>query len=132
LLTLGYVIDPDSLLEQVAVTTPGQIVRFFARRDPQVYPYFAPVQSDCKYFETDSECVTALDGHIGQLFSKRLGDTRVPCVMLSGGIDSLTIMKYLKSLAGKLHSLNLLVQRFASDELEPARMAARHFRHGTP
>jgi len=62
LLTLGYVIDPDSLLEQVAVTTPGRLV-IFARRDPQVNPYF-PGQSDCKYFETDSECVTALDGHI--------------------------------------------------------------------
>jgi hypothetical protein len=128
LLTLGYVIDPDSLLEQVAVTTPGQIVRFFARRDPQVYPYFPLVQSDCKYFETDSECVTALDGAYRQLFSKRLGDTRVPCVMLSGGIDSLTIMKYLKeAYAGKLHSLTYSFKGLHPNELEPARMAARHF-----
>jgi len=45
-----------------------------------------------------------------------------------GGIDSLTIMKYLKeAYAGKLHSLTYSFKGLHPNELEPARMAARHF-----
>jgi hypothetical protein len=128
LLTLGYIIDPESLLQNVRVTMPGQIIKIDSTGRHSSHQYFSPVQLDCNYFATEIECVTALDTAYRDIFQKRYTADRLPCVMLSGGIDSLTLMKYAKELyEGDLLSLTYSFKGLYPNELEPARIAARHF-----
>lgn len=128
LLTMCYVVDPESLLENVRVTKPGQIVRFGLTGSPSVHQYYSPVQLECDYFRSESECVRNLDIAYLSVFQKRLGRVRTPCVLLSGGIDSLALMKYVKECySGKVLSLTYSFKGLQPNELEPARMAARHF-----
>jgi len=128
LLTLGYVLDPQSLIEDSHVTFPGQIAEFRRSGDVAVSTYFCPVCLDDRYLKTESECVSALDAAYRRLFLKRLTNGRVPCVLVSGGIDSLTILKYIKQVhSGRLTTLTFSFKGLQPNELEPARIAARYF-----
>jgi hypothetical protein len=127
LLTLSYVVDPHSLIEQASTTMPGQIIRFEADH-AAVSSYYSPVQNDVEYFETEGECVRAFDAAFQRTIEKRLANEHTPCVMLSGGIDSVMVLKYLTDAArGSVHTLTFTVKGLYPNELEPARIAAKYF-----
>jgi len=127
LLTLYYVVDPHSLIEQASTTMPGQIIRFEAN-NTVVSSYYSPVQNDVEYFETEGECVRDLDAAFQRTIEKRLADAHTPCVLLSGGIDSVMVLKYLMDAArGRVHTLTFTVKGLYPNELEPARIAAKYF-----
>lgn len=128
LLTLGYVLDPQSLIHHCRVTFLGEIVEFRPRGDVRVSSYFRPVSMGIQYLKTEAECVSALDAAYRKVFRKRLTNARVPCVLLSGGIDSVTILKYIKqAYSGPIISLTFSFKGLHPNELEPARIAARYF-----
>src|SRR5262245_8167372 len=83
LLTLGYVLDPYSLLDGVRTTQPGQIVSIDAR-GARVRDYYAPVRHDADYYRSESECLAGLDAAAERVFRKRMAATRVPVLLLSG------------------------------------------------
>jgi hypothetical protein len=127
LLTLYYVVDPHSLIEQASTTVPGQIIRF-EENNTVVSSYYSPVQDEADYFETEGECVRAFDAAFQRTIQKRLADERTPCVLLSGGIDSVMVLKYLTDAArGRVHTLTFTVKGLYRNELEPARIAAKYF-----
>jgi hypothetical protein len=128
LLALGYVLDPQSLIQDSRVTFPGQIASFSPRGDVTVTSYFSPVRMDVPYLKKEAECISALDAAYRETFEKRLTKARVPCVLLSGGIDSVTILKYIKkAYAGRIVTLTFSFKDLHPNELEPARIAARYF-----
>ncbi|MBV9157463.1 MAG: hypothetical protein JO097_14455 [Acidobacteriaceae bacterium] len=127
MMTLGYVVDPHSLIEPGYTTVAGEVITFekagFSRT-----VYYSPVQFECEYLNTEQECVSALDAAYKSVFQKRISGERVPCVLLSGGIDSLTLLKYVKTVReGRVVTLTFSVKGLYPNELEPARIAARHF-----
>ena len=127
LLTMSYVLDPYCLIQDARTTMPGQIVAFRCS-ETNTASHYAPVSFDLDNFETEEECITALDEAYRRVFQKLLASSRVPCVLLSGGIDSLTILKYIKDACpGRVVTLTSSFRGLAPNELEPARIAARYF-----
>jgi hypothetical protein len=63
------------------------------------------------------------------VFEKLLSPVRTPCVLLSGGIDSVTMLRYLSKLAPRrVFTLTFSFKDMYPNELEPSLIAARHFR----
>lgn len=128
LLTLGYVVDSHSLLQDSRVTCPGQLVAFRDGEDVAAGSYYSPVRLQVEYLQTESQCVSALDAAYRHAFQKRLATARTPCVLLSGGIDSLTMLKYIRqAYAGRITTVTFSFQGLLPNELRPARIAARYF-----
>jgi len=127
LLTLGYILDPNSLIADASVTMPGTVVTF-RKSGMSASCYYDPVNIQTEYFGSEQECVRKLEQSFCQVFEKRLTQGRTPCVLLSGGIDSVAMLKYVKQLhSGRVTTLTHSVQGLYPNELEPARIAARHF-----
>jgi len=126
LLTLNWVLDPYALIEGAATSFPGQIV-VFERDRTAVSEYYSPVQIDADYFQSERECVNALDAAFREVFQKRYTQARTPCVLLSGGIDSVTLLKYAREAAGgPVHTLTFNVKGVRSPDVEAARIVAKH------
>lgn len=127
LLTLTYVVDPYSLMTDCYVSMPGDIV-IFRQASVQKVSYYEPVNLSSKYFKTDDECVEMLDQALRDVFSKRLSGDRSPCVLLSGGIDSVTMLKYATELSPEpVRTITFSMPNLQPNDLAPARMAAQHF-----
>lgn len=126
LLTSNYVLDPYSLLEHAKVGVPGQIVNFTVNGLSSI-AYYVPVKLDSDYYDSEEECVRALDSALESTFAKLISPHRSPCVLLSGGIDSVCMLRYISRLApGRVRTLTFAVQG-SDDERRPAQIAARHF-----
>jgi asparagine synthase len=126
-LTMLYGLDPHSPIEGVYTTMPGQIVTL-SESAIETTPYYSPVKFDSEYLGSDRECVAVLDTAYQRVFRKRLTRERIPCVLLSGGIDSLTMLKYIKEAAQQpVLTLTFSFNNLHPNELGPARVAARHF-----
>jgi len=127
LLISYYVLDPFTLVEPVKCTMPGQVV-IFEKDCVEVSSYYSPVRLDVEYFRTESESVQALGDSFQRVFQKHVTEERTPCVLLSGGIDSVAMLKYLSEAAPeRVHSLTFSVRGQKKDEHKPARLAADHF-----
>jgi asparagine synthetase B (glutamine-hydrolysing) len=127
LLTLGYVLDPYSLLDGVRAMHPGQMASFDGPRT-DVTTYYTPVVLDANYYSSEKECLDGLDEVARGVFGKRLSAARTPVVLLSGGIDSMAMLCYLSELApGRVRSLTFAHAGMERDERGPALHAARHF-----
>lgn len=126
-LTMLYALDPYSPLDGVHTTMPGQIVSLSSSGISAEF-YYLPVKLDNEYLKSERECVAALDAAYQRVFLKRLTPDRTPCVLLSGGIDSLTMLKYAKEgVPGPVVTLTFSFKDLHPNELEPARVAARYF-----
>ncbi|HEV2495916.1 MAG TPA: asparagine synthase C-terminal domain-containing protein [Terriglobia bacterium] len=126
-LTMLHGLDPHSPIEGIQTTMPGQIVSL-SSSGAGAGSYYSPVRLDSEYLDSERECVAALDAAYQRVFRKRLTRERTPCVLLSGGIDSLTMLKYAKEAAlGPILTLTFSFKNLHPNELEPARIAARHF-----
>jgi asparagine synthetase B (glutamine-hydrolysing) len=126
LLTLNWVVDPYALIDGAGTTQPGQIIVFEPERTT-VSQYYSPVQLNVDYFRSEIECVNALDLAFREVFQKRYTPARAPYVLLSGGIDSVTMLKYVSQAAGgPVHTLTFNVLGVPSNDVEAARIVARH------
>ncbi len=126
--TMGFIVDPHSLIEGVKTTFPGQVITFRNSGGVVQSAYYSPVQFDVQYLQTESQCISELDSAYRKVFQKRLSEGRTPCVLLSGGIDSVTMLKYLKDACpDNLISVTMSYEGLYPNELEPARIAANHF-----
>lgn len=127
LLTIGFVLDPYSLLDGVRATQPGQMATITGPTTT-VTTYYTPVNFDADYYLSERACLEGLDAAAKQVFGKRVGANRTPVVLLSGGIDSMAMLVYLNEVApGRVHSLTFAHSGMERDELAPALRAARHF-----
>lgn len=125
-LTLNWVLDPYALIEGAGTTQPGQIIIFEPDRTT-VSQYYSPVRLNVDYFRSERECVNALDVAFRKVFQKRYTPARATCVLLSGGIDSVAMLKYAGQAAGgPVHSLSFSVLGVRSSDVEAARIVARH------
>ncbi|HTK77841.1 MAG TPA: asparagine synthase C-terminal domain-containing protein [Gemmataceae bacterium] len=126
LLTIGYVIDPYSLLDGVRTTQPGQIATFTGP-STALTTYYSPVNLAADYYPTERASLDGLDRSARRVFAKRISAGRTPLVLLSGGIDSMTMLAYLCEVApGRVHSLTFAHVGMERDERAPARLAAKH------
>jgi len=126
-LTMLYGLDPHSPIEGVQTTMPGQIVTL-SSSGISIDSYYSPVRLDSEYLGSERECVAAIDAAYQRVFRKRLTRDQPPCILLSGGIDSLTMLKYVKEAAhGPILSLTFSFKNLHPNELKPARLAARYF-----
>lgn len=128
LLALRYNLDPQTLVEGVKVTAPGLLfdVNSDGVRETR---YYKPVSYDSDYFTSMEACVTGLDGAFRAAFAKRYDPTRRCVVLLSGGIDSVAMLRYLTEVApGEVEAVTFgLKGDEQGDEVRSAQMAARHF-----
>ncbi len=127
LLVSFYGLDPYTLIESVQCTAPGEIVAL-GLENTAVASYYLPVSIESEYFSTLKESVQALGHSFNWVFQKRVSESRTPCVLLSGGIDSVAMLRYVSEFAsGRVHSLTFSVRGQAVTEHQPARLAAAHF-----
>ncbi len=128
LLALRYSLDPQTLVEDVLATTPGALVEIDGRTIRSL-TYHHPVTQDCDYFTSMEDCVHGLDEAFRAGFLKRYDPSRRCVVLLSGGIDSLVMLRYLTEIApGHVEAFTFgLKGDEQGDEVRAAQMAARHF-----
>lgn len=128
LLALRYSLDPTTLVEGVWSTAPGLYFEVNAAGVKAVR-YYAPVRYDSEYFATMNECVEGLDVAFRAAFSKRFDSSRRCVVLLSGGIDSVAMLRYLTEVAPR--RVEAFTYGLKGDEhgaeVRSAQMAARHF-----
>lgn len=127
LLTTYYTLDPYTLVEPARVTMPGQVV-ILSTDGVSSFQYYTSIQMEPSYYRDENECVHELDAVLRRSFIKRLSSERTPIVLLSGGIDSVAMVRYLTETSSRpVHTLTFSVRGQVKDEHEPARLAARHF-----
>lgn len=127
ILSTYYTLDPNTLLEGTNVSMPGQVVEI-SHKGIDTKDYFEQVQLTPEFYKDESECVRELDDAFQRVFRKRVTADRTPLVLLSGGIDSVAMVKFLsEGCDGPIHTLTFSVDGQAQDEHEPARIAAKHF-----
>ncbi|MDO8861663.1 asparagine synthase-related protein [Haliea sp. E1-2-M8] len=127
LLTTYYTLDPYALVEPVRVSVPGEFLRF---TDGEMVSkkYYEPVDFAPDYFRNEAECVRELDRSFDRVFKKRLATDRIPIVLLSGGIDSVAMVRYVtKHSDSPVHTLTFSVLGQKVDEHKPARIVSQHF-----
>lgn len=128
-LNLRYLLDPGTTLEGVSSSLPGTYA-VLNSAGQRLERYYAPVNVDAEYFRTMADCVSGLDQAFESTFRKRLEPSQPGLVMLSGGIDSVAMLRYLSKVApGRIRTFTLgLSTERDGDEMKAARMAADHFR----
>ena len=128
LLALRYSLDPQTQVEGVKATAPGLLFEVGPAGVREIR-YYKPVRYDSDYFTSMEECVAGLDCAFRAAFSKRYDPTRRCVVLLSGGIDSVAMLRYLTEVApGKVEAVTFGIKGDEQgDEVRSAQMAARHF-----
>ncbi len=128
LLALRYGLDPQTLVDGVWATSPGMLFEVGPAGIRETR-YHRSVAYDSDYFSSMGACVAGLDAAFRSAFTKRYDPTRRCVVLLSGGIDSVAMLRYLTELApGKIEAFTFgLKEDEEGDEVRSAQMAARHF-----
>lgn len=127
LLTLCYNLDPWSLLKDTYVIQAGDIARC-SSSGCDVRKYYSPIPEAPSYFTSIGECVEAIDAAMKETLRRRLDGAHVPLVMLSGGIDSIVMLRYLSEVApAEVHSLTFSVEGSLKNEMEEGRIASRYY-----
>jgi hypothetical protein len=127
LLTTYYTLDPYTLIDPIRVTMPGQSIEI-NKEGIITKNYYEQVQLSPQYYINEDECVHELDIAFRRVFRKRLETDSTPMVLLSGGIDSVAMVRYLSELSETpIHTLTFSVAGQEEDEHEPAKIAAKHF-----
>lgn len=98
LLTLGYGLDPTSPLKETSVVVNGRVATC-TRSGTEVQRYYEPVEPRPRPFETIDECIRTVDGALRGVVKQMINGAR-PLVMVSGGIDSLVLMRYVRDATG--------------------------------
>jgi len=123
--------DPDTLIEGVKVLPIGALAAFSASGALDgIHPYFSVADFECDYYGSVDACVRAVDQSLQEVFARRYGDRREPPhVLLSGGIDSLVVLHYLKEVVGEapIPTLTYGLKGFPGSDHADAQKAARYF-----
>lgn len=128
LLTAGFTLDPASLLEGVQVTQPGEVV-LCAPEGTTVKRYYSPVKFEVDYFRDEAEAVAGLGEGFSRVFGKHARSSRSPCVLLSGGIDSLAMLRYVQEASAEpVQTVTFSFEGLERNELLQGEIAARHAR----
>lgn len=126
-LTLRFPLDPHTLLEDTIVTEPGRCMSV-SREERDTDRFYEPVRAEVENYSSAKECVEAIDATLQQYFQRRVTGDRVPLVMLSGGIDSVVMLRYLAEVApDRTEALTFAVEGQENAELEEARIAAQYY-----
>jgi len=126
-LTLYYPLDPHTLLRNTRAIGIGSTG--ISKGDGVEYAtYYEPVKTDVDNYTSIEACVTDMDQVLREHFANRISPDSTPLVMLSGGIDSLVMLRYLSEAApSKTEAMTFAMERQEHHELEEARIAARHY-----
>lgn len=126
LLTFGYSLDPSNILANTVTIVLGRMATC-SFGHCRVTRYFEPVSVLADPYETLDECIYAIDRAMHSAIDLLLADS-VPLVMVSGGIDSLLLMKYVaEHTEGRFESMTFAVQGSERNELFEGSLAAQHF-----
>ena len=128
LLKLKFSVDPYTLLENVQSSMPGTYTEI-GTSGCRTEHYYDPVALDSQYFEDMSECVDGLDSAFRSTFQKRYDQSKDCLVLLSGGIDSVAMLRYLTAVGpGRVRAFTLgLATDREGAEIRAAQTAAAHF-----
>ncbi|WP_263841484.1 asparagine synthase-related protein [Salinibacter sp.] len=126
-LTLLFPLDPHTLIGETKVTRPGGSIAVTDEGLQQNH-FYERVETEVENYSSAEESVQAIDTVLRQYFERRVSGSRIPLVMLSGGIDSLVMLRYLAEVApARVEALTFAVEGQENAELEEARIAARYY-----
>lgn len=127
MLTMSYPLDPWSILRDTWIAGVGTaVVCSTAGAEPE--NYYSPVTLHANNFDTVEDCVGTLDTVIRETIAKHLTADARPIVMLSGGIDSVVLLRYVKELAGgRAEAFTFAVEGRQPNELNEAAIAAKYY-----
>lgn len=124
LFATGYPRDPDSLLARTSTLTVGG--HAIATGDGcTVDNYYSPVPHEGPTFRTEDEAVGTLDERLRAIF--KCITQRPVVVMLSGGIDSLLMLRYATEAGSNVRSLTFAIEDQQPNELTEGRIAASFY-----
>jgi hypothetical protein len=126
LLTLCYPVDPRSVLEHTYIVQVGDLA-VCSPEGTRLRKYYEPVDPTPTFGGSAAECVESLDAALRRTMARRLSGARRPLVMLSGGIDSLVMLRYLTDLGGPVDTLTHSVEGAARSEAPEGRIAAAFY-----
>lgn len=127
ILSSNYLFDPQTLLEGVKVIPVGAYTKI-ENRKPDVRFYYKTVQIDAPEYGTEEETIAELDKSLTEVFEKRIEERGEPVILLSGGIDSLAMVHYLKSVRqSKVHSLTFGLSNVLNDDQRASHKAAKYY-----
>lgn len=127
MLTMGYSLDPWSVLRDTWIAGIGTAV-VCSGVGAQPKAFYSPVTIQADNYETISDCITGIGESIGETLANHLTTDATPLVMLSGGIDSLVLLRYATEFGGdRVEALTFAVEGREVNELNEARIAARYY-----
>lgn len=126
LLTFQYCLDPISVLADTPVVVLGRT----AKCSPHRYVldrYHHPVTNPLERYKDLGECLEAIDNAMRATITTYLTNA-VPLVMVSGGIDSLVLMRYIgEHTGGRFESMTFAIEGSANNELREGALAAQYY-----
>lgn len=127
LLSFGYTHQDRSLLQDTVTVVLGR-VRTCTRGGVQVHRYHAPVREHVDDVAGAEEATEAIEHALRKTFAMYLSSGRKPLVLLSGGIDSLVMLRYLSKLSLEaIDTLTFALEGQARHELAESSLATVHF-----
>lgn len=127
LLTVGFCADPGTLLRDTFALTIGTFATCTAK-GTNLVTYYQPVNLVPSNFETLEECLTQFESGLTATIESQLVPRTTPIVMVSGGIDSLVLLRYVTATLGpSTRSITFAVEGQRQNELEEGRIAAQYY-----
>ena len=127
ILTSNYLFDPQTLLQKVSVIPAGGYV-IIDRKEVKRDYYHKTVQYHVPEYESKEKTILELDNSLNEVFEKRKKGRGEPFVLLSGGIDSLAMVHYLKSgNSSQTNSLTFGLKGTENDDQRASRKATSYF-----
>ena len=128
MLAFGYPHDPGSLLAGTVALATGFAATATPESNAKVWSYYTPLGGGVTEFGSVPEAVDALNEALEVVFRRIVSGGARPIIMLSGGIDSLIMLKYASRLAGeRIDSLTFAIEGQRNHELREAHVAASYF-----
>jgi hypothetical protein len=128
MLSMSYLLDPWSILRDTWIAGVGTAI-LCSTSGAEPKEYYRPVTLDPNNnYATVTDCVGGLDTVLRNAIGAHITDDATPVVMLSGGIDSLVLLRYVKELGGpRTTAFTFAVEGRERHELEEAAIAAKYY-----
>ena len=128
MLAFGFPCDPDSLLSGTFALSAGYAATASVESGAIVQRYYTPITESGPGFRTVAEAVAALDEALKVVFGRIVTGHAKPVIMMSGGIDSLIMLKYASRLTmAPVDTLTFAIEGQHNHELREGELAASYF-----
>jgi hypothetical protein len=89
--------------------------------------YHAPVDLNVENYRSIEECIAEIDAQLSAYFETRVSSEATPLVMLSGGLDSVVLLRYLAELDPRTEAITFVYEGSEDNEQKEAQIAAKYY-----